>query len=75
MLMNDLNYSHMDLCTYEFLQLNKILNKMVFSKHISQEEKEELLHKSGLTKLEDGSWSQCNDKSKCKIILDLSETL
>lgn len=75
MLMNDLNYSHMDLCTYEFLQLNKILNKMVFSKHISQEEKEELLHKSGLTKLEDGSWSQYVEDTKSEIILDLSETL
>lgn len=75
MLMNDLNYSHMDLCTYEFLQLNKILNKMVFSKHISQEEKEELLHKSGLTKLKDGSWSQYVESTKSEIILDLSETL
>lgn len=75
MLMNDLNYSHMDLCTYEFLQLNKILNKMVFSKRISQEEKEELLHKSGLTKLEDGSWSQYVEGTKSEIILDLSETL
>jgi hypothetical protein len=75
MLMNDLNYSHMDLCTYEFLQLNKILNKMVFSKLISQEEKEELLHKSGLTKLEDGSWSQYVEDTKIEIILDLSETL
>jgi len=75
MLMNDLNYSHMDLCTYEFLQLNKILNKMVSSKLISQEEKEELLHKSGLTKLEDGSWSQYVESTMSEIILDLSETL
>lgn len=48
---------------------------MVFSKHISQEEKEELLHKSGLTKLEDGSWSQYVEDTKIEIILDLSETL
>jgi len=75
MLMNDLNYSHMDLCTYEFLQLSKILNKMVLSKLISQEEKEELLHKSGLIKLEDGSWRQYDSitKSECKLFL--SETL
>jgi len=75
MLMNDLNYSHMDLCTYEFLQLNKILNKMVSSKHISQEEREELLHKSGLTKLEDGSWSQYVESTMSEVILDLFETL
>lgn len=75
MLMNDLNYSHMDLCTYEFLQLKKILNKIVSSKHISQEEKKELLHKSELTKLEDGSWSQYVEDTKSEIILDLSETL
>jgi hypothetical protein len=75
MLMNDLNYYHMDLCTYEFLQLNKILNKMVSSKHISQEEKEELLHKSGLIKLEDGSWRQYDEVTKCESKLFLSETL
>ena len=75
MLMNDLNYSHMNLCTYEFLQLNKILNKMVSSKHISQEEREELLHKSGLTKLEDRSWSQYVESTMSEVILDLSETL
>lgn len=75
MLMNNLNYYHMDLCTYEFLQLNKILNKMVSSKHISLEEKEELLYKSGLIKLEDGSWSQYVEYTKSEIILNISETL
>lgn len=58
MLMKSYKNFDMDLCTYEFFQLNKILNKMVSSNTISLEDKEELLHKSGLIKLEDGSWKQ-----------------
>jgi len=58
MLMKSYNNFDMDLCTYEFFQLNKILNKMVSSNAISLEDKEELLHKSGLIKLEDSSWKQ-----------------
>jgi len=58
MLMKSYKNFDMDLCTYEFFQLNKILNKMVSSSAISLEDKEELLHKSGLIKLEDGSWKQ-----------------
>ena len=75
MLMIDLNYRNMDISAYEFLQLNKILNKMVSNSLISQEEKEELLHKSGLIKLEDGSWRPTKDDPSMKTKIFLSETL
>jgi hypothetical protein len=47
---------------------------MVFNNCISQEEKEELLHKSGLTKLEDGSWEPTSIR-QTGTKLFLSETL
>jgi hypothetical protein len=74
MLMNSYNNFDMDLCNHEFFQLNTILNKMVFNNCISQEEKEELLHKSGLTKLEDGSWEPTSIR-QTGTKLFLSETL
>lgn len=73
--MKSYNNFDMDLCNYEFFQLNKILNKMVSNNKISQEEKEELLHKSGLVKLEDNSWKPNNMGQNVEIKLFLSETL
>jgi hypothetical protein len=46
------------LCTAEYLELNSILIKMVRENKITAQEREELLQKSGLLKLEDGKWAQ-----------------
>lgn len=55
------------LCTAEYLELNSILVKMVRENKITALEREELLQKSGLLKLEDGKWAE-NDKSTLTLI-------
>lgn len=55
------------LCTAEFLELNSILIKMVREGKITAQEREDLLQKSGLLKLEDGKWAE-NDKSTLTLI-------
>jgi len=46
------------LVTIDFFRLNDVLVKMVRNGQISNAEREDLLHKSGLTKLEDGKWQE-----------------
>lgn len=55
------------LCTAEYLELNSILVKMVREGKITADEREALLQKSGLLKLEDGKWAE-NDKSTLTLI-------
>lgn len=52
----DYNMTSTDLCTAEHFQLNIILTKMVLNGSISNEDREELLHKAKLLKLKDGRW-------------------
>jgi hypothetical protein len=44
------------LITTEYLQLIKILDTLVAANQLTNVEKSELLHKSGLIKLKDGAW-------------------
>ena len=44
------------LVTIDFFRLNTILHKMVVNGQLSNEERETLLHKSGLLKLTDTCW-------------------
>tara|TARA_B100000989_G_C19360738_1_gene393148 strand:+ start:110 stop:331 length:222 start_codon:yes stop_codon:yes gene_type:complete len=46
------------LITADYLRLSEILKKMVGANVITNEEREELLHKSGLIKQEDGRWKE-----------------
>ena len=46
------------LITVDFLHLNEVLVKMVQDKKITAQEREDLLHKSGLIKLEDNKWQE-----------------
>jgi hypothetical protein len=46
------------LITVDFLHLNEVLVKMVQDKKITAQEREDLLHKSGLIKLEDNRWQE-----------------
>lgn len=46
------------LVTIDFIRLNTILHKMVVNGQLSNEERETLLHKSGLLKLTDTCWSE-----------------
>jgi hypothetical protein len=48
------------LITADYLRLHKILNEMVAANQLTTSEKEELLHKSGLIKLEDDRWKEPN---------------
>jgi len=50
-------YSDM-LITADYFRLSGILNKMVAANQITTKEREELLHKSGLIKQEDGRWKE-----------------
>jgi hypothetical protein len=47
-----------DLVTVDFYHLNTVLIKMVRMGQLTNEEREGLLHKSGLIKLEDGRWQE-----------------
>ena len=47
-----------NLVSIDFFRLNNVLIKMVRSGAITQSEREELLHKAGLLKLEDGKWRE-----------------
>jgi hypothetical protein len=49
-----------ELVTIDYFHLNKVLIKMVGNNQLSQTEREELLHKSGLIKSEDNKWKQNN---------------
>ena len=44
------------LITADYFRLSTILKKMVAANQITTNEREELLHKSGLIKQEDGRW-------------------
>jgi hypothetical protein len=44
--------------TIHYIRLNEILVTMVSEKRITNDEREELLHKSGLLKLEGDLWRQ-----------------
>jgi len=46
------------LATTELIHLNKALISMVRENRITTTEREELLHKAGLLKLEDGRWKE-----------------
>ena len=46
------------LITVEYLRLIEILTKMVAANQITESDKSELLHKSGLIKQEDGRWKE-----------------
>jgi hypothetical protein len=46
------------LITADYFRLNEILKKMVFNNQLTEGEREELLHKSGLIKQEDGTWKE-----------------
>tara|TARA_B100000900_G_scaffold401011_1_gene405244 strand:- start:634 stop:855 length:222 start_codon:yes stop_codon:yes gene_type:complete len=46
------------LITADYFRLSDILKKMVEDNAITSEEREELLHKSGLIKLGDGRWKE-----------------
>jgi hypothetical protein len=47
-----------NLVTVDFYHLNTVLIKMVRMGQLTNEERESLLHKSGLIKLEDGRWQE-----------------
>lgn len=49
-----------DLCTAEYFQIDSILTKMVLNGSISNDDREELLHKAKLLKTEDGKWKDSN---------------
>ena len=46
------------LITADYFRLNTILRKMVENNQLTEGEREELLHKSGLIKQEDGTWKE-----------------
>lgn len=46
------------LITADYFRLNEILKKMVEDNQLTNGEREELLHKSGLIKQEDGTWKE-----------------
>lgn len=47
-----------NLVTTDFFRLNGVLVRMVRNGQLTQSEREELLHKAGLLKLEDGRWKE-----------------
>ena len=49
-----------ELVTIDYFHLNRVLIKMVGNNQLSQTEREELLHKSGLIKSENNKWKQTN---------------
>ena len=56
MIMNSME--HDNLVSIDFFSLNDVLLKMVRTGLLSQVEREELLRKAGLLKLEDGRWRE-----------------
>lgn len=46
------------LTTADYFRLNNVLIKMVEANQLTEGEREELLHKSGLIKQEDGTWKE-----------------
>jgi hypothetical protein len=49
-------YDKNQLVSVELFRLNQILKKMVRMESITSAEREDLLHKAGLLKQEDGKW-------------------
>lgn len=47
-----------NLVSIDFFRLNAVLIKMVRTGAITQSERESLLHKAGLLKLQDGRWQE-----------------
>lgn len=50
-----------ELVTIDYIHFNSVLINMVKNGQISKSDRDILLHKSGLTKLEDGTWKQNNN--------------
>ena len=48
----------LEMVTIHYIRLNEILVEMVSEQRITNDEREELLHKSGLLKLEGHLWRQ-----------------
>ena len=46
------------LITADYFRLNEILKQMVAANQLTNGDREELLHKSGLIKQEDGTWKE-----------------
>lgn len=61
----------LELCSTEHFQLNRALSKMVSHGLLSNTEREELLHKAKLLKLEDGKWK---DSKGAILVLGSPET-
>ena len=49
-----------DLVTVDFFHLSNVLIKLVRTGKLTQSEREDLLHKAGLLKLENNEWKQPN---------------
>lgn len=47
-----------NLVTVDFFRLNTVLIRMVRTGKLTNNEREDLLHKAGLLKLEDGRWKE-----------------
>ena len=47
-----------NLVTVDFFRLNTVLIRMVRTGKLTNDEREDLLHKAGLLKLEDGRWKE-----------------
>jgi hypothetical protein len=52
------------LITADYFRLNEILKQMVEANQLTEGEREELLHKSGLIKQEDGTWKEVSTDSR-----------
>jgi hypothetical protein len=61
-----------EISTTEHFQLNSVLVKMVLNDMLTNNEREELLHKAKLLKLKDGRWK---DLSGSILTLDFPETI
>ena len=57
---SDYTMTSRQLCTAEYFQLNDILTNMVLNGSISNDDREELLHKAKLLKTKDGNWKDSN---------------
>ena len=56
--MIDYTMTTSDLVSIDFFRLNNVLIKMVRAGQLTASEREDLLYKSGLIKLEDGRWRE-----------------
>jgi hypothetical protein len=56
-----------NLVTVDFLRLNTVLVRMVRQGKLTNSEREDLLHKAGLLKLENGKWRE-NDTTILSLV-------